>query len=135
MNPIIEMMWLSSAILTEVVICLTSIEEFFFFFSTIVSKWVKNSRVGWKNPKQQTNNHWYESTRLRNRISWVEDLSSPGLTKEVTKRDSPSDQTVLSEVPCHSRYGTIKISTCSNAESAEQSYILQFFTVHVDVPQ
>ena len=34
--------------------------------------------------------------------------------------DGPASETVKSEAPCHSRYGTIKILPCSNAINTEQ---------------
>ena len=37
----------------------------------------------------------------------------------VTNRVGPSEETVYTEVPCHVRYGTIKIPPCSKAVVAE----------------
>lgn len=40
------------------------------------------------------------------------------LSKEVTKRDVPSDEIVFTEIPCHCGHGTMGITSCTKAISA-----------------
>jgi hypothetical protein len=54
--------------------------------------------------------------RIRVRIG---SSASPCVSLEATEWGGPSDETGKTEVPCHSRCGTIKIPPCSKALSAK----------------
>ena len=45
---------------------------------------------------------------------------TPCLSYKVIKLGRPSNKTVITDVTCHNRCGTIKITPCSKAKSTEE---------------